>query len=191
MMFLARLGQSNPISLRFAEAFIWRQLHWLVPFVCRVGLLRWLRGRDGIEDKKTARITNLFAIGRDNANDTIKLRGDHIDIEWNYADENHLLIERMQQAMGDVARVYGDTFASLFSWIVFRRILTVHSLGGCHLSETPDRGVVSPEGEVHGYRGLFVGDGSVIPTSIGFHPCMTIAAVAECIAHGIATQSVR
>jgi cholesterol oxidase len=32
---------------------------------------------------------------------------------------------------------------------------------------------------VHDYPGLFVSDGSVVPTSIGFHPVMTIAALAE------------
>ena len=39
--------------------------------------------------------------------------------------------------------------------------------------------MVSPSGEVHGYPGLFVSDGSVIPTAIGFHPAMTIAALSE------------
>jgi len=45
--------------------------------------------------------------------------------------------------------------------------------------------VVSPFGEVHDYPGLFVSDGSVIPTSIGFHPVMTIAAISERIAENI------
>jgi cholesterol oxidase len=62
----------------------------------------------------------------------------------------------------------------------------VHSLGGCHLSEGPDRGVVSPRGEVHGYPGLYVADGSVVPTAIGFHPAMTISALAEYIADNVA-----
>jgi cholesterol oxidase len=62
----------------------------------------------------------------------------------------------------------------------------VHSLGGCHLSASPDRGVVSPHGEVHGYPGLFVADGSVVPTSIGFHPVMTISAIAERTAEAVA-----
>jgi len=38
---------------------------------------------------------------------------------------------------------------------------------------------------VHGHPGLYVADGSVIPTAIGSHPVMTISAVAEWIAAGI------
>jgi GMC oxidoreductase len=48
-----------------------------------------------------------------------------------------------------------------------------------------ERGVVSPRGEVHGYPGLFVADGSVIPTSIGFHLVMIISAVSEHIAEAV------
>ena len=90
--------------------------------------------------------------------------------------------------MNAVAGAYGGTFTTLATWRLFRRILSVHSLGGCHLSDTPDRGVVSTHGEVHGYPGLFIADGSVVPTSIGFHPCMTIAALAERIVEAAASS---
>ena len=42
-----------------------------------------------------------------------------------------------------------------------------------------------PEGEVFGYRGLFVADGSLIPVPLGCPPSMTIAAAAERVAEGI------
>ena len=51
---------------------------------------------------------------------------------------------------------------------------------------SPERGVVSTEGEVFQYPGLYVADGSVIPSSIGFHPVMTISAVSERIAEAAA-----
>lgn len=50
----------------------------------------------------------------------------------------------------------------------------------------PEESVVSAAGEVHGYPSLFVTDASVIPTSVGFHPVLTIAANAERIASEIA-----
>jgi cholesterol oxidase len=130
-------------------------------------------------------MTNLFAIGRDNANGLIRLKRGRLDIEWDYAGENRVLIERMIAAMQEVADCYGGTFAPLITWGIFERIITVHSLGGCHLSESAQEGVVSPHGEVHNYPGLFVADGSVIPTSIGFHPVMTISAVSEYIADAV------
>lgn len=185
MQFLAALGQRDVGWLRWAAPAIWRSMPWLVPLICRSGLLGRIARRGARDPDAAARMTNLFAIGRDNAGGRLLLRQGSLDLDWDYAAENRALVARMQEAMADLARFYGGRFAPLFSWSLFDRILTVHSLGGCHLSESPDRGVVSPHGEAHGHPGLFVADGSVIPTSIGFHPCMTIAAVAERIAEGL------
>jgi cholesterol oxidase len=132
-------------------------------------------------------MTNLFAIGRDNAGGRLVLRGGRLDVQWEYARDNDVLVQRMMAAMRDVADIYGGTFAPLASWSAFNRIITVHPLGGCRLSGSAQEGVVSLEGEVHGYPGLYVADGSVIPSSIGFHPAMTIAAVSERIADAVAS----
>lgn len=186
MRVLAAMGQHDVGWLLWAAPMIWRAMPWLVPLICRSGLLGWI-GRRGAPDSAAAsHMTNLFAIGRDNADGQLLLRSGRLDIDWDYARQNEALVARMRATMDQVATFYGGSFAPLFTWNLFNRILTVHSLGGCHLSETPDRGVVSPRGEVHGHPGLYVADGSVIPTAIGFHPCMTIAAVAEHIAEGVA-----
>jgi cholesterol oxidase len=92
----------------------------------------------------------------------------------------------MSTAMQEVASQYGGTYAPLVTWQLFKRPFTVHSLGGAHLADSPERGVVSTEGEVFNHPGLYVADGSVIPTAIGFHPVMTISAVAERIAEAVA-----
>jgi cholesterol oxidase len=133
-------------------------------------------------------MTNLFAIGRDNANGRVRLKRGRLDIEWDYARENQELTKKMLAAMQEVADVYGGTFAPLVTWNIFNRIITVHSLGGCRLSDSAQDGVVSTHGEVHGYPGLFVADGSVIPSSIGFHPVMTISAVSERIAEAVVSS---
>ena len=124
-------------------------------------------------------MTNLFAIGRDNANGRAHLRRGGLDVAWSYARENRELVAQVMRAMTEIAGVYGGTFAPLFTWGAFRRTITVHPLGGCAMSDSPSTGVVSPDGEVYGYPGLFVADGSVVPTSLGFHPCMMIAGIAE------------
>jgi choline dehydrogenase-like flavoprotein len=54
-----------------------------------------------------------------------------------------------------------------------------HPLGGCRMADTPDLGVVDPDGAVHGYEGLYCFGSSIIPTSLGVNPSLTIAAVAE------------
>jgi len=130
-------------------------------------------------------MTNTFAIGRDNAGGRIRLRRGKLDVVWDYAGENADLVARQRAAMGQLAAEYGGTYADSPLWSLFGRTMTVHSLGGCALSDSAEEGVVGVDGQVHGHRGLYVADGSVIPTSIGSHPAMTISAVAEWIAERI------
>jgi cholesterol oxidase len=165
---------------------LWPRLGGVLVWAFRKGLLSHpvrFRGRNAGDP---ARMTNLFAIGRDNAGGRLVIRRGRLDVEWDYARDNEVLVQRMMAAMREVADVYGGTFAPLASWDAFRRVITVHPLGGCRLSESAREGVVSLEGEVHGYPGLHVADGSVVPSSIGFHPAMTIAAISERIADAVA-----
>jgi enediyne biosynthesis protein E9 len=54
-----------------------------------------------------------------------------------------------------------------------------HPLGGCRMAESPDLGAVDTDGAVFGYEGLYCFGSSLIPTSLGVNPSLTIAAVAE------------
>jgi cholesterol oxidase len=67
----------------------------------------------------------------------------------------------------------------LFTWKRLRTLVTPHPLGGCNMAASPGAGVTDHNGEVFGYRNLFVMDGSVIPRAIGRNPSKTIAAIAE------------
>ena len=54
-----------------------------------------------------------------------------------------------------------------------------HPLGGCRMADEIGLGVVDDGCEVFGYEGLFCMDSSVIPTSLGVNPSLTISAVCE------------
>ena len=54
-----------------------------------------------------------------------------------------------------------------------------HPLGGCRMADSPELGVVDPDGAVFGHEGLYCFGSSIIPTSLGVNPSLTIAAVAE------------
>jgi hypothetical protein len=58
-------------------------------------------------------------------------------------------------------------------------VYCAHPLGGCRMADSPDLGVVGDTGEVHGYEGLYCIDGSIVPTSLGVNPSLTISALTE------------
>lgn len=68
-----------------------------------------------------------------------------------------------------------------------RRIecIASHPLGSARMGNEPRRGVTSPWGEVYGVNGLFVADGSVLPTSIGVNSQVAIMSMATRIAWGL------
>ena len=57
--------------------------------------------------------------------------------------------------------------------------MTAHILGGCPMGPGPLDGVVDLDCAVHGYAGLFVVDGSIVPANPGVNPSLTITALAE------------
>jgi cholesterol oxidase len=58
-------------------------------------------------------------------------------------------------------------------------VITVHPLGGCPMGRSASEGVVDASGNVFGYPGLYVADGSVMPGPVGPNPSLTIAALAD------------
>jgi choline dehydrogenase-like flavoprotein len=58
-------------------------------------------------------------------------------------------------------------------------VYCAHPLGGCRMADSPDLGVVDDTGEVYGYEGLYCIDGSIVPTSLGVNPSLTISALSE------------
>ncbi len=65
-----------------------------------------------------------------------------------------------------------------------RRIecMAFHPLGSARMSIDPRGGVVGPSGESHDVRGLYVADGSVLPTSVGVNSQVPILSIATKIA---------
>ncbi len=63
-----------------------------------------------------------------------------------------------------------------------------HPLGTCRIAASKKQGVVSTDHEVFGVHGLYVADGSVVPTSIGVNPQETIMALATRAAERLAEK---
>ena len=84
----------------------------------------------------------------------------------------------MEATLRQFAQVLDAKLANTPLWL-FKRVITVHPLGGVPMGDSPDRGVVDQWGEAFAYPGLHVVDGSVMPGPVGANPSLTIAAFAE------------
>jgi choline dehydrogenase-like flavoprotein len=76
-----------------------------------------------------------------------------------------------------------------------RSIGLTHALGGCIMAKTATEGTVDELGRVFDtqagdglYHGLYVTDGSAVPTALGVNPSLTIAALALRAADNILTE---
>ncbi|WNO59845.1 GMC family oxidoreductase [Rheinheimera sp. MMS21-TC3] len=56
-------------------------------------------------------------------------------------------------------------------------VVSAHVMGGCNMSASADKGVVNQNGRHHQLSNLSVFDGSILPTSLGANPQLTIYAL--------------
>jgi choline dehydrogenase-like flavoprotein len=63
------------------------------------------------------------------------------------------------------------------------KLMAFHPLGTARADADPARGVLDRDLRVHGLRGLHVADGSVMPSSLGVNPQLTIMALATRLAY--------
>jgi choline dehydrogenase-like flavoprotein len=68
------------------------------------------------------------------------------------------------------------------------RLEAFHPMGTARMDVDPAAGVVATDGAVHGAEGLYVADGSLLPSSIGVNPMMTIIAMASQVARQLADR---
>jgi cholesterol oxidase len=132
-----------------------------------------------------ARQTNTDAlvflmIGRDAADGRMLLTPllRRFDIRWSKAGSAQLFAD-LERTARELAQAADATPFYALEGGPLSTFTTVHPLGGCPMADDPARGVVDDGGAVHGYPGLYVLDGSIVPTALGVNPSKTIAALAE------------
>ena len=136
--------------------------------------------------------TMLYLVmGQDNARGTILFEAPwtepdgRIRISWDKAGQQQIFTS-MNGELRRHARALQASFISNPTWSFFNlnHLITAHPLGGCPMGDDHLQGAVDPfgrvfqgDGSVH--QGLYVIDGSVIPSALGVNPFLTISALSE------------
>ncbi len=121
----------------------------------------------------------LLQMGRDDAVGTMRLDEDgRLIIDYPFEENGEFYAY-----LDDLARMIARAADSWFvPNMVARRLQVIevpHNLGGVPMGATAEEGVVDHAGRVFGYDDLMVLDGSIIPTTLGPNPALTILALAE------------
>ncbi|MCK2219178.1 GMC family oxidoreductase [Actinomadura sp. ATCC 31491] len=119
----------------------------------------------------------LLGIGRDVPDGVMSLRGDRLTVDWTTATSK-AYFARMRRTMRDIADVLDTRYVDNPLWF-FRKVVTVHPLGGAPIGRTRSEGVCGPYGEAFDLPGLYVADGAAMPGPVGPNPSLTIAALAD------------
>ncbi len=162
---------------------------------------RWTTGRNSgrmggmirgvMGDSSTDRTLVFLDMGVDEADGTMTLGDDNrLRLDWPFENSMPLYKAIIESGVTFCKVVWARFFTPLLTWTrPLRRNGTVHPLGGCGLGTDETNGVTSADrknfGEVFGYTGLYVADGSLVPTSLGSNPTATISALSEMVAEGI------
>lgn len=157
-----------------------------------LGLSRASAFTDGAQKLFQGGVTPNFlpylGMGTDAADGRMRLSDGNIDIQWDNAASREMFSE-MEAALKKLSAAVKGKYASSILWKwPLRKLLTAHPLGGCAMAEDADGGVVNEFGEVFNYPGLYVADGSIIPTALSVNPSATISALSERIADHIVTH---
>ncbi len=67
-----------------------------------------------------------------------------------------------------------------------QKLFSAHQMGSCRMGTDPKTSVAGPWGELHDTPGVWVGDGSAMPTCSGTNPMISIMALAHRTAEAIA-----
>lgn len=135
----------------------------------------------------------VLLMAHDESRGRMYLQDDRLRVDWpglglqpQFGNASEM-IERLSAALGGI-------YVRNPIWNKFtnHNMVTGHPLGGCLMADAAESGVVNHKGQVFSgdsgnavHAGLYVMDGSIVPTALGVNPLLTISALAERNCHAM------
>ena len=160
------------------------------------------------EDELAAKMMCVVAQGKDDANGQFRLENNRLRVARTdgkrfHEDPIYASINATLEGLAEQLRPEGSKakfIAPLVDAVLPLAkpvVLTSHPLGGCLMGDSVASGVVDEWGRVFRqqpgqraalYRGLYIADGSVVPTALGVNPALTISALSLRIADKVLAE---
>ncbi len=171
-------------------------------FFARLGSWKLKRDAQGSDplalDRPALRRTQVYlTMGHDSGRGVIEPKNGSAYVTWKGAAAESF-VRRQEESLRPIEKILDATYLrnpalqplpeALRSLAPDQELegttLVVHPLGGCPMGDDAATGVVDHLGAVYDGEGstygtLYVWDGSIVPTSLGANPFLTIAALAE------------
>jgi choline dehydrogenase-like flavoprotein len=164
--------------------------------------MRWEDGeRHKREMLKLARAATWHGVSHDHGAGRVTVDADgRAAVHWELDDERDRLtsgrayaeLARLHRA-GGAEEIYtfdppglrwrhGEDFEAFTAQLegdAPRVAYSAHQMGSCAMGTDPAASVADPDGRLHDVAGVWIGDGSALPTAPGVNPMITIMALAE------------
>ncbi|MFP3123762.1 GMC family oxidoreductase [Ectobacillus funiculus] len=113
-----------------------------------------------------------------------------IKIDFSYSERDEAVIQQMAEGVKLAALAMNTPLVSSNSQSVYVMPpgQEIHEMGTCRMGEDPSTSATDRYGQIHGVKGLYVADNSVIPISGTANPTLTTVALAIRTADYIAQQ---
>jgi len=126
----------------------------------------------------------VIALVMQNVDSSIAVRGKRGIFGWRLTSKNDsehpnaTYIPAANEVVRKIAKNYGGTPGGHIGDLVSAPF-TAHFVGGCVISDDPDKGVIDPYHRVWNYPTLHIVDGASVTANLGVNPSLTITAQAE------------
>jgi cholesterol oxidase len=145
---------------------------------------------DGAYAGALARTQTYLVMAHDDGRGRIRLADDKLSVEWSEVARQPVF-DAIETKLKAATAATGGAYIRnpLQNTLMGRNLITVHPLGGCTIGRSSAEGVVNHKCQVFDatgpsatqsvHEGLYVCDGSVIPSPLGVNPLLTISGLAE------------